>query len=86
MYATIAGMSVANIVKRFGISFGYKFGEKLVTKIPGAIIIEINKLVGFRLLTKFGTKGLVNLVTIVPFLGGVVGSAVDVAGTRSIGH
>ena len=85
VYATIAGMSVSDVVKRFGISFGYKFGEKLVTKIPGAIIIEINKLVGFRLLTKFGTKGIVNLVKVVPFLGGVVGGAVDVIGTSSIG-
>ena len=86
VYATVVGMSVANIVKRFGISFGYKLGEKLVTKIPGAIIIEINKLVGLRLLTKFGTKGLVNLVKVVPLLGGVVGGAVDVIGTRSVGY
>lgn len=85
VYATIAGMSVADVVKRFGVSFGYKLGEKLVTKIPGAIIIKINKLVGFRLLTKFGTKGLVNLVKFVPLLGGAVGGAVDVVGTRSIG-
>ena len=82
VYATIAGMSVSDVVKRFGISLGYKLGEKLVTKIPGAVIIKINKLVGFRLLTKFGTKGLVKFV---PFLGGAVGGAVDVAGTRFIG-
>lgn len=85
VYMTIAGMSVVDIAKRFGISLSYKVGEKLITKIPGKIIIEINKLVGFRLLTKFGTKGLINLVKLVPFLGGVVGGAVDVGGTHYIG-
>jgi hypothetical protein len=44
---------------------------------PGATISRINQAVGFRLLTKFGETGVVNLGKAVPILGGIIGGAVD---------
>lgn len=38
---------------------------------------EINKKVGFRVITKAGEKGTVNLMKVVPIVGGVVGAGFD---------
>ena len=55
-------------------------------RLPGRTFIEINKRVGFRLLTKFGEKGVINAGRAVPLLGGLVGGGVDAAWTKSIGN
>lgn len=44
----------------------------------------MNQKVGFRLVTKFGTKGAVNLVKLVPVAGGVIGGAIDIGSTQVI--
>ena len=54
-------------------------------RLPGRIFIEINKRVGFRLLTKFGEKGMINLVRAIPVLGGLIGGGVDAVWTKAIG-
>ncbi len=58
--------------------------ENVVNGVPGKVLIKINKAVGFRLFTKFGTKGTVNLVKMVPVAGAVVGGGFDIATTRAI--
>ena len=45
--------------------------------LPGKVLIDINKRIGFRLLTKFGERGVVNLFKLVPLAGGVVGGTID---------
>ena len=40
---------------------------------------------GFKLFTKFNEKGVVNLSKAVPFLGGLIGGAVDAVSTNMIG-
>jgi hypothetical protein len=47
-------------------------------------LIEINKKVGYRLLTKFGTKGSINLVRGIPLVGGGVGAGVNVVAINQI--
>ncbi len=54
-------------------------------KLPGRVLIEINKKVGFRLITKFGERGVINLGKLVPLVGGPVGAAVNVATMRTVG-
>lgn len=41
---------------------------------------------GYRLSTKFGTKGAINLVKWIPLAGGGVGAAMNVATMRSVGR
>ena len=41
---------------------------------------------GFRFITKFGEKGVINLGKMVPLAGGVIGGGMDVASTTAIGH
>ena len=55
------GTAMEDVVKQAGVTLGGKAAIKGLKKIPGKVLIEINKRVGFRLLTKFGEKGVVNL-------------------------
>ena len=56
----------------------------MVKKIPGTALAKINQKVGFRFLTKFGTKGMINIGKAVPIVGGVIGGGFDFAETKII--
>lgn len=84
VYACLAGISLDQIVKHAGIQFGEKFAMNLVKKIPGTALTKINQKVGFRFITKFGQKGIVNLGKMIPIVGGVIGGGFDFAETRVI--
>ena len=84
VYACLAGVSVDNIVKNVGVKFGVKFANAMVKKIPGNVLVKINQKVGFRFLTKFGTKGLINIGRMVPVVGAVVGGGFDFIETKII--
>ena len=85
-YACLTGSSAANILKNVGIKISEKMAVNALKKVPGAILIKINQQVGFRLVTKFGQKGLVNIVKMMPLVGGVVGGAFDTGMTLTIGN
>lgn len=84
VYACLAGLSVGKIAKQFGIKFGQKVAVGMIEKIPGKVLTKINQKVGFRLLTKFGEKGLINLGKLVPGVGAVINGGVDFAETKAI--
>ena len=85
VYACLAGLSLDQVVKQVGIKVGVKMANAMVKKIPGTVLVKINQKVGFRLLTKFGTKGVINIGKAIPLLGGVIGGGFDFAETRIIG-
>lgn len=84
VYACLAGVAVSDIVKQCGIKFGVKFANALIKKIPGKVLVKINQKVGFRFITKFGTKGIVNLGKSVPVVGALVGGGFDYTETKYI--
>ena len=86
VYVCLTGNAAKDILRSFGIEIGMKLTKKAIEKIPGKLIIEINKAVGFRLLTKFGEKGVVNLHKVIPLAGGVVGAVVDASATNVMGN
>ncbi len=86
VYACLAGISIDQILKNVGIQFGTKFTMAMVKKIPGTVLTKINQKVGFRFLTKFGTKGLINIGKAVPIVGGVIGGGFDFAETKIIAN
>ena len=86
VYLCMAGTSAVDIIKEVGIVVGVKFTASMISKISGKVIIEINQKVGFRLLTKFGEKGIINLGKSIPLVGGLVGGAFDVFTTNTIGN
>lgn len=65
------------ILREAGIRIGSNVFKGLIRQIPGKVLIEINKKVGFRLVTKAGEKGVVNLMKLVPIAGGIVGGTID---------
>src|SRR4051794_27174061 len=84
--AAIAGDATAKeVVKRIGTDFGTRASKQAVSRISGRTLIEINKKVGFRLLTKAGSTGVINISKAIPLVGGVVGGTVDGAATRVVG-
>ena len=81
----IVGDAGKEVVKQAGVQVGNKLGMKALKAVPGRLLIKINKLVGFRLLTKAGTKGVINLIKVVPVAGGLVGGTVDAFVCRKVG-
>ena len=84
VYACLAGVSVNALVKQAGIKFGVKFANGLIKKIPGKVLTKINQKVGFRFITKFGSKGIINLGKLVPGVGAIIGGGLDLVETKAI--
>ncbi|MBB5181108.1 hypothetical protein HNQ44_002573 [Planomicrobium koreense] len=85
VFVCLTGQSASGILKKSGIQAGNAFAKQAIMKIPGEVIKVINKTVGFKLVTKFGQKGVVNLGKAIPIAGGVIGGTVDGIGTNIIG-
>ena len=83
-YLCLTGSAIGDVIKGTGIKIGEKVAINTLKKIPGTVLTKINQKVGFRLITKFGQKGAVNLVKLVPGVSGVIGGAIDFAGTKII--
>ena len=84
VYLCLVGSSLTDVVKSTGIKIANKVTTNMLKKLPGAVLTKINQKVGFRLLTKFGTKGAVNLVKVVPVAGALVGAGIDYGSTKLI--
>ncbi len=85
-FVCLCGNSVEDLLKDAGIQIGKCAAKSLIRKIPYAVILKINQMVGFRLVTKFGQKGLINLTKAVPFVGGAIGGLIDGVSTNTIGN
>ena len=84
VYACLAGVSVNEVVKQAGVKVGVKMATSAISKIPGKTLVKINQKVGFRFMTKFGSKGVLNLGKMVPGVGAVIGGGLDYAETKAI--
>jgi len=82
---SLLGDAVKEPLKQAGIKVGTKITAQVFEAIPGKVLIAINKAVGFRLITKAGQTGIVNLVKIVPVVGGAVGGTVDAWACSTVG-
>lgn len=81
---SLLGAGGAGLLSKFGIEFANKSAAQALKRVPGRVFIEINKKVGYRLITKGGTKGLVNMTKVVPIAGGIAGAGLNVASTRTV--
>ncbi len=82
----LIGDSIAKVLKKAGLKITTKVGYKMISKIPGEVIKKINKIIGFRLLTKYGANGIVNISKLVPIAGAVVAGGLDALSTNKIGN
>lgn len=82
----LLGEGATDILKKGGVKMASKFTQQVISQIPGKVLIEINKRVGFRLLTKAGEKGIINLMKLVPIAGGLVSAGFDGVFINTCGH
>lgn len=86
VYACLAGNAAKEVLRKVGIEVGQKLTISAIQSITRETLVAINRAVGFRLLTKFGEKGAINLGKAVPVVGGVVGAAFEAVSTNSVGN
>lgn len=84
VYVALTGSTVADIAKTASIKIGEKLLEGMIKKIPGKLLMKINQAVGFKLVTKFGEKGIINFGRLVPVAGALIGGTVDTVTTLAI--
>lgn len=84
VYSALAGVSISEIAKNAGINLGNKLALSLLKKLPGEVLKKINHAVGFRLATKFGSTGVINLGKMVPLIGAIIGGTFDTTTTLMI--
>jgi len=82
---SLLGGAGKEVLKEAGIKVGQRVTLSVIKMIPGKVLIDINKKVGFRLLTKAGEKGIVNFTKVVPVVGGIVGGTFDALTCRTVG-
>lgn len=78
----IIGQDIKEVCKQAGIKIGTKLTYVAIRKLPSEMLKRINQAVGFRLITKAGEKGIINLTKLVPVVGGVVGGTFDAVTCR----
>ncbi|RZG49034.1 EcsC family protein [Acinetobacter wuhouensis] len=86
VFVCLTGNAAKDILKDIGIVVGKKIAQNSIKNISGKTITAINQKVGFRLLTKFGEKGVINLGKAVPLLGGIIGASFDSVTTNTVGN
>ena len=86
VYACLAGNAAKEVLRKVGIEVGQKLTIRAIESITRETLVAINRAVGFRLLTKFGEKGAINLGKAVPIFGGVVGATFEAVSTNSVGN
>ena len=58
--------------------------QEELKKLPGKVLVAINQKLGFRFITKFGQKGIINLGKGIPCVGGILNGGINLAETRHI--
>lgn len=86
VYMCLCGNAVKDLTKEVGIKIGTKLTHQAIKNISSQVLNKINRAVGFRLLTKFGQTGAVNIAKAIPFVGGVIGATIDSVSTNVIGN
>lgn len=85
-YLCLVGNGAGNVLKEAGVQIGTRMTTAAIQRyVSGAFLIAVNKAVGFRLVTKAGTTGILNLTKAVPILGGVICGGFDLYATKTIG-
>ena len=82
---TLIGEEAGELLKQVGVKASQQIAQAQLRRLPAAALDAINRAVGFRLVTKFGHRGAVNLHKAIPVLGGVVGGGIDYLMTKQLG-
>jgi hypothetical protein len=73
----LVGADADDLLKKAGYAGTGQLSNLAVQRLPGPLLLAVNKGVEFRLLTQVGKKSLSRIGRAVPLAGGVVGAGVD---------
>ncbi len=82
----LLGNSMNEALKGVGTKIALQTGRNAAVQLPARLLVEINKRIGMRLLTKASQKGLVNLVKGIPLIGGAASGCLDAVSCRLVGN
>ena len=72
------------MLRNTGVQIGQKSTAAALERLPARALAEVNKRVGYQLVSKAGEKGVINLTKLVPLVGGPIGAAVDGVSCKTI--
>jgi hypothetical protein len=82
---TLVGADATDVLKAAGLPTGGRLANVVTSRVPRPVLMLVNKGVGFRLIARFGTTGLLRLPSrALPVVGGAVGAGVDTLMFRRI--
>ena len=73
----LMGADADDLLKKAGYVSTGPLANLAIQRLPGPVLMAVNKGIGFRLLTQVGKKSLTRFGKAVPLAGGVVGASVD---------
>ncbi|MCA0437510.1 MAG: EcsC family protein [Austwickia sp.] len=74
---SLVGADSEDLLKKAGYASAGRLSSLAAQRLPGPVLMAVNKGVGFRLLTQVGKKSLARFGKGVPLLGGVLGAGLD---------
>ncbi|MGZ8750025.1 MAG: EcsC family protein [Pseudonocardia sp.] len=80
----LLGSAGAAVLRTTGVQVGQRSTAAVLQRLPGRVLTDLNRRVGYRLVTKAGEKGVINLTKLVPLVGGPIGAAVDGVSCKTI--
>lgn len=86
VYGCMVKKAMTDVLKQGGVQVANKVSLNVINKIPGKTLTAINQKIGYRFITKAGTKGTINLTKAVPVVGAGVGGAIDYVTTKAIAN
>lgn len=82
----LVGKGASDVLKQVGVKSSQQITTSVIQSISSTSLIKINQKVGFRLFTKFGSSGVINLSRLIPIIGGVVMAIFDLSSTKAVGN
>ncbi len=74
---TLVGADADDLLKKAGVVPAGRLSSLAAERLPGPVMLGINKGVGFKLVSQVGKKALARFGKAVPLVGGVVGAGLD---------
>ncbi len=85
MYICLVGNGAKDVLEQFSVNLSTNLATRTLANMSEAFLAGINQAVGFRVVTRLGETGLVNLVDVVPFIGGIVGGTIEGIASNIVG-
>ncbi|WP_116113381.1 EcsC family protein [Austwickia chelonae] len=74
---SLVGADADDVLRKAGYASSGRVATMAAERLPGPVLMAVNKGVGFRLVTQFGKKSLTKLGRGVPLAGGLLGAGLD---------